>query len=350
MGYRQRKDSWEVNVAHKGMRRFATVATEAEAKDKEIELKAELIQAHRASVAKAPTHTSPHVIPSSSTSWTLEDAIAKTVEVRWAGTKSESFYEKKCDALVAHFGGATRLADIKTAQVDAFKLSMTKRNLAQSTINHHLVALSMVFKIAHQREGVAFRPVLGITKKGTRSRIRWLTEMEEKILLSLLTQWDKPDLHDWTCVMLDTGMRPSETKHMTGSWVDFRDTSIHVQISKTPAGIRTIPMTTRVKAILERRCLAHPKGYLFPYGWQTYTNAWDRARSAMKLTDDQDFVAYALRHTFGTRLGQRGERIDVIMRLMGHENSDQTMKYVKLGAEQYVSAIARLEKEIPVGG
>jgi integrase len=346
MGYRKRGDSYEVNVAYKGERAFATVASESEAKDKLVELKAGLIQAHRKKTGVLDVQTSrPEQVVA--TSWTLGAAISKTFEVRWTGSKSESFYKTKTKVLLEFFGEDRQLDTIKTADVDAFKLSLKRKGNSQATINHALVALSMVFKIAIERDGAVKKPTLGI-QGATRGRIRWLSEEEEEVILTLLTTWGKPDLHDWTCVLIDTGMRPSETKKMTGAWVDFRGGAIHVGESKTEDGVRTIPMTKRVKAILERRCLLFPKGFLFPYGWQTYQAAWQDIRKAMKMEDEKDFVAYSTRHTFATRLAQRGERVEVIQRLMGHKDPKQTMVYAKLGAAQFVSAIAKLEKPEPV--
>jgi len=347
MGYRKRGDSYEVNVAYKGARKFATVGTEPEAKDKEVELKAQLIQEWRQkngeSAAPQPVTQAAPVVP---TTWTLGEAFDKTFEVHWNGTKSEAFYKTKQKVVEAYFGRDKRLGDINTDAVDGFKKALLKKGNSQATINHALVALSMVFKIAHQRGGVPFKPVLGI-KKSTRGRVRYLNDEknEEGIILRLLTQRGKADMVDWTIVMLDTGMRPSETKKMTGQWVDFRNNTVNVLESKTKAGIRSIPMTKRVRAILERRCLAFPKGYLFPYQWQRYGDAWEQVRAAMGLEDDQDFVPYCLRHTFGTRLAQRGVPINTIKDLMGHETITQTMVYAKLGAKQFVEAMRVLEPE-----
>jgi integrase len=324
---------------------FATVATEQEAKEKEVELKAELIRRARETVPTVLTQIPPPATQIQE-SWTLGEAIAKTFEVRWNGTKSEQFYRRKCKVLSEVIGNDTRLDTLKKAALDDIKAKLRERNWSEQTLNHHLVALSMVCKIAFEREGMSFQPIVGI-KKARRSRIRWLTEDEELLLLSLFTQWKKPDLVDWTAVLVDTGMRPSESKAMDGSWCDFRADAVHVKESKTPKGIRLIPMTKRVKAILERRCLVHPKGKLFPYGWNVYQRQFQDARKAMGLQGDEDFVPYALRHTFGSRLVQRGEDLAVIADLMGHEDLSQTRAYAKLASVQYVNAIRKLEKETP---
>lgn len=349
MGYIQRGDSWRVSVSYKRLRETATVATEELAKEKEIELKAELIRRHREMNASPEAAPVAPVSAPAATSWGLGHAIDKTFELHWNGSKSEWWYKLKCKVLRAHFGDEKPLHEIDTAAVDAFRTALKDKGNGQATINHHLATLSMVFKIAHQRGGVAMKPVLGI-KKARRPRIRWVTEQEEKIMLALLEQRAKPEIIDWLKVLLDTGMRPEESRQMTGQWCEFREGVVTVQprpdtgwTPKSEKGYRSIPMTTRVRAILERRCLEFPKGSLFPYAWDVFTNQWDVLRAAMQLDLDPDFVPYSTRHTFATRLAQRGVAVEIIQRLMGHSTLEQTMEYVKLGAKQYVEAMKVLE-------
>jgi integrase len=349
VGYIQRGDSWRVSVSYKGDRRTDTVATEEEAKARAEEIRAEMVLAHRKATTPATSGSAaaqPEMRPEIS-SWKLSHACDKTFELHWNGTKSAWWYKLKCKVLLAHFGDDKPLHEIDTDAVDAFRQALKDKGNGQATINHHLAALSMVFKIAHKRGGVAMKPVLGI-KKATRVRMRWLSEKEEAIMAALFEQWKKLDQLDWLRVLVDTGMRPEETQQMTGRWCDFKLGLIHVQpegtwVPKTLAGIRGIPMTTRVKAILERRCLIYKLDRLFPFPWDRFTNQWHDARKAMGLENDRDFVPYSTRHTFGTRLVQRGVDITVIKDLMGHEDIKQTMQYAKRGAAQYVAAIAALE-------
>ncbi len=349
MTYRLRQGKWAVEAFHKGARLYDTVDTEEQAKEREVELKAELIQRARATAHPVVAPTAPVSPPP--TSWTLKATITKAFEVQWKGTKSEKFYTRLTANLVKFFGEDRLLSTIDTDAVDGFKASLKslgnnklKQGNGQATINHHLATLSMLFKVAHQRGGVAMKPVLGI-KQARRVRKRWVKEEEERVQLALLKQWGKDDQLDWYVVLVDTGMRPTETKTMTGVWCDFRAEGgeIHVLDSKTDAGIRPIPMTKRVREVLERRCLTYKHGKLFPAPWESFTNQWDETRKVMGLSGDRDFVPYALRHTFATRLLQRGEDLQVVSKLMGHSSLDQTMEYAKLAAKQFVAAIRRLE-------
>ncbi len=346
MGIRQRSPTaWEVNVAYKGERKFGTATSETEAKDLFVTLKAQLIQASKTVVDLLPQVVeAKHAL--ADTTWYLKDAIKTAFEVRWNGTASEKFYEDQCGTLTAHFGGDLRLSQITTAAVDEFRKKLILKGNKTGTINHKLAALSMVFKLAHQRGGVSHKPVMGM-KKVDRCKVRYLTEHEELAMLGLFKQWGKDDLHDWLVVLVDTGLRPSELKRILPGWVDFKSGLLHIWVSKTKAGIRAIPMTTRVRATLEHLCLENakePTRKLFPTAYDTYTNVWERARKALKLHTDPDFVPYVTRHTFATRLVQAGEQISIVQKLLGHETPAMTMIYAHFGADQYLKAISKLEK------
>jgi hypothetical protein len=59
----------------------------------------------------------------------------------------------------------------------------------------------------------------------------------------------------------------------------------------------------------------------------------------MGLEADAEFVIHALRHTFASRLVQRGVRIEVVSKLLGHKTLQQTMVYAHLAGHNYQSAI-----------
>lgn len=343
MAYRKRGNSFIVDVTLNGKRRYKTVKTEAEARLAEVQLQVDMEQGQELQQGDAGGDTPPPVSVSGST-WPLQKAYEETLRVHWLGTKSESFWKRHAGYLIDHFGPKMPLGKITTAQVDDLREALQKRGLAQSSINHQLVTLSMIFKIAHQRGGVAMKPVMGI-KGSSRERLRWVTDKEEELIIKLLTQWGRQDMLDWYYLLVDGGLRPDESRRLTGMEIDFRAGTYLNQFGKTKNARRTIPMTTRVRGMLERRVLEHPKGPVFPYGWHVFTHTWERLRAALRLEQDRDFVAYCLRHTFATRLVQRGVAIEVISRLLGHANINQTMVYAKLGAHQYVAAIAMLEPQ-----
>lgn len=349
MAYRKRGSSWLVDVTVNGKRRYRTVATEDLAKiaEKELELSGlrdleGLTQGGANTAAPLPLAGA----ASATTSWSLQDGLTHCLGHRWKGTRSEAFYEATGGYLVKHFGATVPLASITTEAVDDYRSGMEKAGLGRSTINHRLVTLGVIFKEAIKRKaisGVTVKPELGIKQVRNGGRIRWVTEQEELLMLKLLDQWGKADVRDWVITLLDTGMRPSESQALQVHDISFKTGLVTIWDAKTESGTRGVPMTARVREILERRCLALKHGRVFPYTQAVLGNTWGSLRKALGLTKDKDFVPYCCRHTFATRLVQRGVRIEVIQKLLGHASLTQTMQYAHLGAHQFVDAIKALE-------
>ena len=64
----------------------------------------------------------------------------------------------------------------------------------------------------------------------------------------------------------------------------------------------------------------------------------------MGLTDDPNFVFHALRHTFVSRLVQRGVNLRTVAELAGHKVLATTMRYAHLAPKDLVAAIQVLER------
>lgn len=58
-------------------------------------------------------------------------------------------------------------------------------------------------------------------------------------------------LRDVTTVLIDCGLRPEECFRL--QWEHVRDGAVHVPFGKTENARRTIPLTPRAAAVLERR-------------------------------------------------------------------------------------------------
>lgn len=54
---------------------------------------------------------------------------------------------------------------------------------------------------------------------------------------------------------------------------------------------------------------------------------------------------HTLRHTFGTRLAQRGARVGVIQKLMGHSTIAVTERYMQVNDEETAVAVGLLEPQ-----
>lgn len=186
--------------------------------------------------------------------------------------------------------------------------------------------------------------------------VRFLSEEEEARLLALLRHWGKDDVADVVAVLLDTGLRHSELWALTPADVSLPLNRLMVRrarhvggqvVQRTKNGAaRMIPMTARVRQIIERR-MGESLDYLFPYDNAWLRAAWDRAREHLGLSGDPNFVPYICRHTCASRLVQRGVPLPVVKEWLGHKTLSVTLRYAHLAPSMFDDALKALERASP---
>jgi integrase len=127
-------------------------------------------------------------------------------------------------------------------------------------------------------------------------------------------------------VLIDTGMRPDECFRLqweSVTWANGRYGTVLVTHGKTKAARRILPMTPRVRAVLETRWTSANKpdeGWIFAAPTNSghveksslkrqHRRVFERVNEEAKKNEEKPlrpFVLYDLRHTFLTRLGESG--------------------------------------------
>ena len=167
---------------------------------------------------------------------------------------------------------------------------------------------------------------------------------EEETILARLSQYGREAYREFVVVLLDTGLRPSEARNIRGCDVSVDTARITVPKTKTGIPRQTIA-TARVLDVLRQRMQRYGLGKLWPdVTKRGLRDAWELVRADMGRSEDRAFVPYLCRHTFATRLVQRGVPIDVVSRLLGHTNIQMTMRYAKRGNSDYDAALSVLDK------
>jgi integrase len=131
-------------------------------------------------------------------------------------------------------------------------------------------------------------------------------------------------------VLFDTGMRPEECHRMRWEhlrWRNDRYGTIRIAFGKTKAARRTLPMTPRVRAILEIRWQTAGKpeeGWVWPaptLGGHVNHDSLKKAHAkALRLSKVRRFAVYSIRHTMLTRLGESGCDVWTLARIAGHSS------------------------------
>lgn len=327
-GIRQRGNSFLVDVTVNGKRKTKTCTTYDEAVIARLQMEAEL-RSGATQAAATPN------------SWTLAKAYQVTAEMRWANTKNEA-KARACAKEAMEFFGSDKLMDaITTVDIDDYVRHLRSKKNGPATINRKLASLSALFTDAVERGGCTKKPRI-IRQPEPVHRVRYLSPDEEQVLLSLLKQWNQAAVMEAVVVLLDTGMRVGELLAMQVKDIDLRENIISIWQNKGDLP-RSVPMTARVREIIQQRCDRSRGLVFFDLGREQLRYYWDRARSAMNLDDDDQFVPHALRHTCATRLVQAGVSLFVVQKILGHSSITVTSRYSHLSQRELRSAMDVLQ-------
>jgi len=160
-------------------------------------------------------------------------------------------------------------------------------------------------------------------------RIRWLTEAEEVALLGTLRQTGKYEAHQLTVFLLDTGLRLGEALRLGPG--DLAGDKVHVWETKADKP-RTVPLTKRAM--------------LAAWGAISKDSYQHTLARAMTLAGIEGASAHTLRHTFASRLVQRGVGIPEVQALLGHKSIQTTMRYAHLSSDNLRDAVGVLEDRV----
>lgn len=245
------------------------------------------------------------------------------------------------------FFGNLRLTGIAPKMISNYKVRRYSEGVKPASINRELAMLSKAFNLAVKEwEWIIENPVLKVPKeKENNERDRWLTGDEEKRLLENSPQW----LRDLIVFALHTGLRQDELLSLQWSRVDLFRKTIIIQESKSGKP-RTIPLNQiALNILIEKVKIRNLKSDLvFLSNAMTKINCQNLIRAlniALKKAGIQNFHWHSLRHTFATRLAQRGMDLYKISKLLGHYSIEMTQRYAHHCPESLRDGIQVLESD-----
>jgi len=262
----------------------------------------------------------------------LKEIEKKVWDRYWKNAKSSKSMSSRLGGVIDFFGTRTNIKDIQQTDLDDLIDHCLSIGNTPATINRKLSVFSKMQQFAYDR-GYTDKLLKLEYQKEAPGRIRFLSKVEEQAMLA----FSPVAIRDFLVVMIDTGLRPSEIRGLRELDVEDR----WVLVSDTKNGTtRRIPLTNRANSILANHvrfeCLCSITPALLNYTWNV-------CKQTLKI-DDPEFVPYACRHTFASRLIQKGVEITTIMKLMGHKNIQMTMRYAHLAPANLQEAINLLEE------
>jgi integrase/recombinase XerD len=272
------------------------------------------------------------------------------------------------------WGGGREVRDITKADLSAFEAywwdqfeTTHGREPADATVNIMQVSLIQFFRYLEMEELIDRNPARLIKPVKRTQRVNdWLRPEEDAALL----RGAKSLRERFTIYLLrHTGMRVSEATGVLNRDVDVREWSLTIRKSKTQSGVRTIPILPELRPVLlewrqyqltrglhqdhvpllatrsgrsmhklqmletvKRACVrANVRTYPAPMGTTT-------ARKRYRSENTSAVSCHTLRRTFGSDLINRGVRLEVVSKLLGHAS---TMVTERAYAELLEATIAR---------
>lgn len=287
--------------------------------------------------------------------WTLREAFDATVRY-WERNKAHKSNITKARQVLHHFKPNTKLSLIDNDMIERYTDNLMAQGLSNCTIVKNLAALSKMLNVARKKGRLLAMPVIE-RPRVEEHKIRWIGQddpREEQQIINLFTQWGKTDHLETFIVLLDTGMRQNELFNLhefninldyvdPATGVKFPAINLHANQTKNRKA-RPVPVTSRVSAILKKRMTGNRNNLLFPYDTQWLRFQWDRIRKSLKKTDDDSFTPHITRHSWATKLVQRGVSLPVLQELGGWKTMGMVMRYAHLCPTNLLTAVKVLEK------
>jgi integrase len=273
---------------------------------------------------------------------TIQALFEKVDKKRWSGNPNSKSGEKgqrmNAQVFVRWCGPKLPASEaLSEATIEDFvKHREAECGNSGGTVNRYMAAVSALCKEAIRLELLKRRPDLPRRAEGE-ARDQYFTKEQEQLIQAVTRQWGYEDHADLFVFLTDMGCRPKEAWKLP--WHDvMAGGAIHFSGKVTKnAKPRTNKATPRVLAAVERMRAkyGHTAG---PFSWadpnlRTTRTLWTRLRGHFPwLTDDH--VVYTYRHTCASWLVQKGHRLELVMKWLGHSDIKMTMRYAKFAPKQ----------------
>jgi len=265
----------------------------------------------------------------------------------------------RTDKLVKYFGYRTVVSKVaKWKSIAEFNRAMLK-TMSKSSANRLLSMLRAILNKCYEWGDLDHPAYVRLNKTKSQREYILLPKEEKKLIEAA-----DPGMADLIIFLLDTGARSTEAQRLTWRHVDLKRKRPTVTFTETKSRHdRTIPLPKRAADMMRRRRAEHsdPNDLVFSelssreirtkYGG-FYCNKGDRIPlsaaytrfiMARRLAGLNQVRFHDLRHTYATKLVQRGVALYEVSKLMGHRTLQMTMRYSHHAVGNLESAVAVLD-------
>lgn len=254
------------------------------------------------------------------------------LEVRELSPRSIKNYKTDLSQLAQHLG-TTPMLEATAADLRAWQAWQHRRGVKASTVRRKMSCVRGFYQWAIKTEQIARDPSTNLEAPKIPERLpRHLTDAQTEALLGALERHDSIALQEAAIVqtLYFTGIRAGELRGLdVESWDREGGT---LQVIGKGNRERRVPVPPQLAEVLTRHMKEHPTGAgpLFRHwegGRESYDNILRAVKRAGRRAGIGKVTPHQLRHTFATRLVNRGVPINVIQKLLGHKQISTTTIY-----------------------
>ncbi|NHJ32262.1 MAG: tyrosine-type recombinase/integrase [Asgard group archaeon] len=237
------------------------------------------------------------------------------------------------------FFGTMKLKQVSCLHLEKYRAERLKTGIKKSTINRELAILSRIFSLGIDWGFAANNPVNKIKFFSEKDNLqeRILSKEEEDCLLEASADHLKPIL----TVALNTGMRVSEILNLKWNQVDIAGMLIRVERTKS-GKVRYININSTLLETLKKLQAENDRGeFLFtnPETGKPFKEVKTAFKAACRRAKISNLRFHDLRHTFASRLVEKGVDLITVKELLGHSTVKMTERYTHPNHNQKKRAV-----------
>ena len=239
------------------------------------------------------------------------------------------------------------VTDIDVRSIEAYKSKRMAAGIAPVSMNSELKVLSCIFKFGAENNYLEAIPKIRRVKVPKKPHRFLSTDEIAKVIAAA-----RSDVRPRLQLMIFTGIRKGELRHLEWEDVDLKNRLLHVRPKgtwgpKTENSTRTIPLCDAAYEALQMAQVRAEKrtvksSLVFPGRKGVLNDMRESLNGACARAGVPPIHVHGLRHTFGSQMAMAGAEPFAIMKAMGHADMKTTMIYVSLGKSHIREQVDKL--------
>lgn len=238
--------------------------------------------------------------------------------------------------------------DITAVEVAEYRNYLQEQGRLPNTVNTALASVEAFCRWMADEGHIQYNPARKVKRAAqVVEPPKWLTKSERARLIRAAEK--EKDIRNTAIILtlLHAGLRASELCGLEHDDVLISDRKGSIVAHGKGNKRRVVPIEKDLRYWLGKYMTErHVAGeWLFPSQrgeHLTYAGLYELCQTMGKKAGIDGLTPHMLRHTFGHELAVRGVPIQTIAVLMGHEQLEHTMIYIKPGSEELQSAVDKL--------